>query len=94
MDNGSVIVADRGSAASAAPMFIEPRLELEGEHDEGDAEDERVGAEPPGQHHRADHRRDDKQRAVDQRGEVRLRPATSDRLRFRAETPPPAPGPR
>ena len=41
-------------AGAACAGLVLAALELEGEDEEGDAEDERIGAEPPGQHHGAD----------------------------------------
>src|SRR5829696_116402 len=54
-----------GSGRDVCARVVLARPELEGEDEERDAEHERIGAEPPGQHHRPDERRDDEEHAPD-----------------------------
>src|SRR4030042_115506 len=49
------------------------RMELEGENEQEDAEHDGVGADPQGQHHRADQRLDDQKDAEEDRGEAAQR---------------------
>src|ERR1700731_1769229 len=55
--------SDRGRAA----QVMLSRAKLEREHHQRDAENEGVGSQPPGEHNRADQRRDDKEHAIRKR---------------------------
>ena len=66
---GWLTPSSRGGGRFAQLRFA-LRMQLEGKHEQQHAEDERVGAKPPGQHHGADHRRDDQHDAEDDRGDA------------------------